>query len=158
MLRGYAERNDGAIALWGDTLKMDYTSLFAEVEYRRERLRDEGVKVVALALDNGVEAKKARTWRACSRADLPDPAAVLQPGTARHRLQQSHAERVLAEPHLEAELLASGYRQSGEFWCRTFEGRPSMPSATAKLTFTSGTTGAPKGVPGERRQPAAGGP
>lgn len=41
VLRGHAERNDGAIALWGDSLKMDYTSLFAEVAYRQQRLRDE---------------------------------------------------------------------------------------------------------------------
>lgn len=146
VLRGYAERNDGAIALWGDTLKMDYTSLFAEVEYRRERLRDEGVKVVALALDNGVEAMLwdlAVLFEGLTCLTLPP---FFSPAQRAHCLQQSHAERVLAEPHLEAELLASGYRQSGEFWCRTFEGRPSMPSATAKLTFTSGTTGAPKGV------------
>jgi len=36
VLRGYAERNDGAVALWGDTLKMDYTALFAEVTARQD--------------------------------------------------------------------------------------------------------------------------
>ena len=146
VLRAHAERNDGAIALWGDTWKMDYTSLFAEVAYRQERLRDEGVKVVALALDNGVDAMLwdlAVLFEGLTCLTLPP---FFSPAQRAHCLEQSHAERVIAEPHLAAELQAGGYRQAGEFWCRTFEGRPAMPSNTAKLTFTSGTTGAPKGV------------
>ena len=55
-LRSHAGRNDNAVALWGDTLKIDYTTLYAEVLYRQERLRDEHVQVVALVLDNGVDA------------------------------------------------------------------------------------------------------
>ncbi|WP_460146972.1 AMP-binding protein [Pseudomonas sp. H2_H03] len=146
VLRGYAERNDGAVALWGDTLKINYTALFAEVTYRQERLRDEGVKVVALALDNGVDAilwDLAILFEGLTCLTLPP---FFSPAQRDHCLEQSHAERVIAEPHLDAELHAGGYRKTGEFWCRAFEGRPSMPSGTAKLTFTSGTTGTPKGV------------
>uniref|UniRef100_UPI001032C606 AMP-binding protein n=1 Tax=Pseudomonas antarctica TaxID=219572 RepID=UPI001032C606 len=146
VLRGYAERNDGAIALWGDTLKMDYTSLFAEVAYRQQRLRDEGVNVVALALDNGVDAMLwdlAILFEGLTCLTLPP---FFSPAQRAHCLEQSHAERVIAEPHLEAELLGAGYQQHGDFWRKTFAGRPSMPSGTAKVTFTSGTTGAPKGV------------
>lgn len=55
-LRSHAERNGSVIALWGDQLKLDYATLYAEVSYRQERLRDEQVKVIALALENGVEA------------------------------------------------------------------------------------------------------
>ncbi|UXV22447.1 AMP-binding protein [Pseudomonas fluorescens] len=146
VLRGHAERNDGTIALWGDTLKMDYTSLFAEVAYRQQRLRDEGVKVVALALDNGVDAMLwdlAILFEGLTCLTLPP---FFSPTQRAHCLEQSHAERVIAEPDLEAELLAAGYQQHGDFWCRSFAGRPSMPSGTAKVTFTSGTTGAPKGV------------
>jgi len=146
VLRGHAERNDGAIALWGDSLKMDYTSLFAEVAYRQQRLRDEGVKVVALALDNGVDAMLwdlAILFEGLTCLTLPP---FFSPTQRAHCLEQSQAERVIAEPHLEAELLAAGYQPRGDFWCRSFAGRPSMPSGTAKVTFTSGTTGAPKGV------------
>ncbi|NVZ67053.1 AMP-binding protein, partial [Pseudomonas gingeri] len=49
-------------------------------------------------------------------------------------------------PELEAELLAAGYEKHDEFWRRTFIGPNRMPAGTAKLTFTSGTTGTPKGV------------
>ncbi|WP_053130054.1 AMP-binding protein [Pseudomonas sp. MIACH] len=146
VLRGHAERLDGAVALWGDSLKMDYAQMFAEVAYRQERLRDEGVKVVALALDNGVEAMLwdlAVLFEGLTCLTLPP---FFSPAQRAHCLEQSHAERVIAEPHLAAELLANGYQPCGEFWCRTFEGRPSIPAGTAKVTFTSGTTGAPKGV------------
>ena len=146
VLRSHAERNDGAIALWGDSLKMDYAQMFAEVAYRQERLRDEGVKVVALALDNGVEAMLwdlAVLFEGLTCLTLPP---FFSPAQRAHCLEQSHAERVIAEPHLAAELRANGYQPCGEFWCRTFEGPPSIPAGTAKVTFTSGTTGAPKGV------------
>ncbi|WP_348749587.1 AMP-binding protein [Pseudomonas rhodesiae] len=146
VLRGHAERNDGAIALWGDSLKMDYATLFAEVAYRRERLRDEGVQVVALALDNGVDAMLwdlAVLFEGLTCLTLPPFFSAAQRA---HCLEQSHAERVIAEPYLRQELEGLGYHKVGDFWCRHFDGRPSMPLGTAKVTFTSGTTGAPKGV------------
>lgn len=55
-LRNYAESQPHTIALWGDDLKLDYAMLNAEVAYRQQCLRDQHVKVVALALDNGTEA------------------------------------------------------------------------------------------------------
>lgn len=145
-LRSHAGRNDCAIALWGDTLKLDYTTLYAEVMYRQERLRDENVQVVALALDNGVDAMLwdlALLFEGLTCVTLPP---FFSPAQRAHCLEQSQAERVIAEPELEAELLTSGYVKNGEFWCRTFSGPSRMPVGTAKLTFTSGTTGTPKGV------------
>nr|BFE97662.1 hypothetical protein GCM10020185_81980 [Pseudomonas brassicacearum subsp. brassicacearum] len=53
---------------------------------------------------------------------------------------------MIAEPVFEAELQAAGYQHSGEFWRRHFDGPSRLPVGTAKLTFTSGTTGTPKGV------------
>lgn len=145
-LRSHAERNGSVIALWGDQLKLDYATLYAEVSYRQERLRDEQVKVIALALENGVEAMLwdlAALFEGLVCVTLPP---FFSPAQRRHCLEQSHAERVIAEPSLHDELHAAGYQKSGEFWCRTFSGSSGMPEGTAKLTFTSGTTGTPKGV------------
>lgn len=145
-LREHARRNDNAIALWGDTLKLDYATLYAEVLYRQERLRDEQVQVVALALDNGVDAMLwdlAVLFEGLTCVTLPPFFSAAQRA---HCLQQSQAERVIAEPELEPELRAAGYEQRGEFWCRAFSSPSGMPMGTAKLTFTSGTTGTPKGV------------
>ncbi len=145
-LRNHAERKTNAIALWGDQLKLDYATLYAEVMYRQQRLRDEHVQVVALALDNGTEAMLwdlAVLFEGLTCLTLPP---FFSPAQRSHCLQQSQAERVIAEPELEAELQAAGYEKNGEFWRRTFSGPNLIPEGTAKLTFTSGTTGTPKGV------------
>ncbi|MGA5480930.1 AMP-binding protein [Pseudomonas siliginis] len=145
-LRDHARRNDNASALWGDTLRIDYATLYAEVLYRQERLRDEQVQVIALALDNGVDAMLwdlAVLFEGLTCVTLPPFFSAAQRA---HCLEQSQAERVIAEPQLQAELLAAGYELRGEFWCRSFNGPSRMPAGTAKLTFTSGTTGTPKGV------------
>ncbi|MDQ0124068.1 long-subunit acyl-CoA synthetase (AMP-forming) [Pseudomonas lini] len=145
-LRGHAERKTNVIALWGDQLKVDYATLYAEVVYRQQRLRDENVKVVALALDNGAEAilwDLATLFEGLTCLALP---AFFSPAQRSHCLEQSQAELVIAEPALDAELQSAGYEKGGEFWRRRFSGPSRMPEGTAKLTFTSGTTGTPKGV------------
>lgn len=145
-LRSHAERKPNALAVWGDQLKLDYATLYAEVVYRQQRLRDEQVKVVALALDNGVEAMLwdlAALFEGLTCLTLPP---FFSPAQRKHCLEQSQAERVIAEPELAAEMQSAGYEQTGEFWRRTFDGPNRMPAGTAKLTFTSGTTGTPKGV------------
>ncbi|MBN0979249.1 AMP-binding protein [Pseudomonas hygromyciniae] len=142
----HAEREPSGVALWGDTLKLDYATLYAEVLYRQERLRDEHVEVIALAQDNGVEAMLwdlAILFEGLTCVTLPP---FFSPAQRAHCLEQSQAERVIAGPELAHELTAGGYQQQGEFWCRTFSGPNQMPAGTAKLTFTSGTTGTPKGV------------
>jgi long-subunit acyl-CoA synthetase (AMP-forming) len=145
-LRLHAERQTNAVALWGDRLKLDYATLYAEVVYRQQRLRDENTQVVALALDNGVEAMLwdlALLFEGLTCVALPP---FFSPAQRQHCLEQSQAALVIAEPELEAELQSAGYEKRGEFWRRTFNGPHRMPEGTAKLTFTSGTTGTPKGV------------
>nr|WP_180206601.1 AMP-binding protein [Pseudomonas sp. SbOxS1]NYU06858.1 long-chain fatty acid--CoA ligase [Pseudomonas sp. SbOxS1] len=147
-LREHAARKGNGIALWGDQLKLDYTTLYAEVIDRQQRLRDEHIKVLALALDNGVEAMLwdlAALFEGLTCVALP---SFFSPAQRRHCLEQSQAERVIAEPQLAAQLQAAGYdyENTAGFWRRTFSDSKRMPEGTAKLTFTSGTTGTPKGV------------
>ena len=145
-LRRHAERNTNTLSLWGDQLKLDYATLYAEVVYRQERLRDENVKVVALALDNGVEAliwDLAALFEGLTCLTLPP---FFTPSQRKHCLDQSQAELLIAEVELESELQTAGFEKTGEFWRKTVHGPSLMPEGTAKLTFTSGTTGTPKGV------------
>ena len=145
-LHRHAERKPNSIALWGDQLKIDYATLYAEVMHRQQRLHDEHVKVIALALDNGVEAMLwdlAALFEGLTCLTLPP---FFSPAQRNHCLEQSQAERVIAPPELESELQTAGYEQQGEFWRRTFSVPTRLPEGTAKLTFTSGTTGTPKGV------------
>lgn len=146
VLRDHAEHRPNAIALWGDHLKLDYATLYAQVMQRQQRLRDEGAKVVALALDNGVEAMLwdlAVLFEGLTCVLLPP---FFSPAQRAHCLEQSQAGWVIAEPELDAELETAGYEQAATFWRRTFSGPGRMFEGTAKLTFTSGTTGTPKGV------------
>jgi len=145
-LLDHAEHRPNAVALWGDHLKLDYATLYAQVMQRQQRLRDEGAKVVALALDNGVEAMLwdlAVLFEGLTCVLLPP---FFSPAQRAHCLEQSQAGWVIAEPELEAELKAAGYAQTATFWRRAFSGPDRMLEGTAKLTFTSGTTGTPKGV------------
>lgn len=145
-LRMHAERQTSTLALWGDRLKLDYATLYAEVVYRQQRLRDEHTRVVALAMDNGVDAMLwdlALLFEGLTCVALP---SFFSPAQRKHCLEQSQAALVIAEPQWQDELQAAGYEKTGEFWRRSFSGPNPMPEGTAKLTFTSGTTGTPKGV------------
>ncbi|MCY1393148.1 2-succinylbenzoate--CoA ligase [compost metagenome] len=145
-LRNHAEHKSTTTALWDDQLKLDYATLYAQVMYRQQQLREEQVKVVALALDNGVDAMLwdlAALFEGLTCVVLPP---FFSPAQRKHCLEQSQAERVIAEPQLHDELQAAGYLKNGEFWRRSFSGPNRLPEGTDKLTFTSDTTGAPKGV------------
>ena len=145
-LRHHAEHQPCAIALWGDQSKLDYATLYAEVVNRQQVLRDGCIKTVALALENGVEAM---LW---DLAVLIEGLACLtlppffSPTQRRHCLEQSQPEWVIAEPWLDDELASAGYIRAGSFWHRALPGLNLLLEGTAKLTFTSGTTGTPKGV------------
>jgi long-subunit acyl-CoA synthetase (AMP-forming) len=145
-MRNHTEQKSDVTALWDDQRRLDYATLYAEVMHRQQRLRNEQVNVVALALGNGIEAMLwdlAVLFEGLTCVALPP---FFNPAQRKHCLEQSQAERVIAEPTLHDELQAAGYQKSGEFWCRTYSGSSGMPEGTAKLTFTSGTTGTPKGV------------
>ncbi|WEK07726.1 MAG: AMP-binding protein [Candidatus Pseudomonas colombiensis] len=145
-LRDHAENQGFATALWDDQVRLDYAELYAEVQYRQECLRDEQVSVVALALDNGAEAMLwdlAILFEGLTCVTLPP---FFSPAQRRHCLEQSQTQWVIAEPELDEELQSAGYLKTGASWRRSFSGPNPMPAGTAKMTFTSGTTGTPKGV------------
>lgn len=145
-LREHAQTQGFDIALWDDHLRLDYATLYAEVLYRQECLREEPISVIALALDNGAEAllwDLAILFEGLTCLTLPP---FFSPAQRRHCLEQSQAQWVIAEPQLDEELQSAGYSKRGSIWRRAFNGPSPLPAGTAKLTFTSGTTGTPKGV------------
>lgn len=113
--------------------------------------RAAGVRVLATLLDNGpawVVADRAAARAGVVHVPLP---LFFSPGQMEHALQAAGVDAVLAAP-----AAAAAWPQ----WpsqARTVAGdalvllrlpalRVPLPPATAKITFTSGTTGAPKGV------------
>ncbi|OQR36512.1 long-chain acyl-CoA synthetase [Pseudomonas sp. Bc-h] len=135
-----------AYALWGDGLKLDYAELDAEIRLRQQILSDLDAKVVAIALDNGPDFliwDLAILFEGLACLALPPFFSTAQ---RLHCLEQSQADVVIAGPDHDDELEQSGFRCRDGFWIRAVSELPLLAAGTAKLTFTSGTTGTPKGV------------
>jgi long-subunit acyl-CoA synthetase (AMP-forming) len=135
-----------AYALWGDDLKLDYAELDAEIRLRQQVLKDLNAKVVAIALENGPDLliwDLAILFEGLACVALPPFFSAAQ---RLHCLEQSQADLVIAETCYEEELEQAGFSSHEGFWVRHVSQPSPLPMGTAKLTFTSGTTGTPKGV------------
>lgn len=118
-----------AIALVGDHLSLTYCELNKKINAYAEALLD--VQTLGIALDNGIELV---LWDlAAVYANVP---TVPIPPFFTHE-QIFHSLQASGASHL---LTSEGVRSLGG------EVRSVLPDGTAKVTFTSGTTGAPKGV------------
>ncbi|MBB2495188.1 AMP-binding protein [Aquipseudomonas ullengensis] len=146
-LAEHAERQPQRLALWGDSERLDYQGLLTEVQARESLLRESGISVFALALENGPQAliwDLAALFAGVTCLILPP---FFSPAQRAHCLHQSEPELVVAEEALTEELQACGYRLDGPFWRpQSGAGEVPMVPGTAKVTYTSGTTGTPKGV------------
>lgn len=138
------ERHAG-IALREGPHQLSYAQLREAVDSRADQLVRLGVQRVALALDNGLEWA---LWDlALLRAELvcvPLP-GFFSPAQHAHVLQHAGIDCVIgtANPLTEAsgfEATAPGVLQ------RPLQSVTSVPAGTLKITYTSGTTGQPKGA------------
>lgn len=112
------------------------------------RLREAGCRRLALWADNGpawVIADLACLLAGACCVPLP---LFFSPGQLSHVLTSAGCDHLLAQdalPQLPGEGSSARAVIAGEAFSLRRLG-PAQPSATAKLTFTSGTTGQPKGV------------
>jgi long-chain acyl-CoA synthetase len=117
------------IALVGDARSLTYGALKEEIEAHARLLA--GITVVGLAVDNGPE------WiiwdLACVAAQVP--CVPLPPFFTTEQID--HAARAAGLSHI---IRSHGLRRLDAATLST------LPPQTAKITFTSGTTGMPKGV------------
>ena len=145
-LTDLATEQPHACALWGDELKLDYATLEAEIRLRQQTLKNLDAQVVVLALENGPEFliwDLAILFEGLTCVALPPFFSSAQ---RLHCLDQSHADLVIAAPEYADELQQSGFHSAHGLWVRSDRQPSALPKSTAKLTFTSGTTGTPKGV------------
>jgi long-chain acyl-CoA synthetase len=117
------------IALRDRTASVRYGDLAAEIQKRADRLVN--VKVLGIALDNSVD------WilwdLAALKAEIP--CVPLPPFFTKDQI--SHVLQTAGVTHL---LSPQGLCDTGISF------QENLPKGTAKVTFTSGTTGKPKGV------------
>lgn len=142
--RALAEHGERPALAEGST-RLSYAELLAEVERRSAFLRELGVRRLALALDNGSDWA---LWDlAALRADL---VCVPLPGffsaeQRQHVLDSAGIDTVVTGDT--AAFATLGFRPLTVGLCQR---RPvqvaALPAGTAKITYTSGTTGQPKGV------------
>jgi long-chain acyl-CoA synthetase len=120
-----------SLALVGDTRSLTYSELIDEIDTRDKLLRERNVSTLALALDNDPEWV---LWDlACIQAGIPciPIAPFMHEQQIQHIIKSANISHIIKTAGLEA------INSSAE---------SHLPEGTAKITYTSGTTGNPKGV------------
>jgi long-subunit acyl-CoA synthetase (AMP-forming) len=132
-------------ALQQNDRTLSYRKVLQETAMRAERLRAAGCRRVAIALDNGLD------WALWDLAVLqaglvcvPLP-AFFSPSQLAHVLDSSGIDTLIVDDSQAFMPLGFG-PASAQLARRRVDAPPALPDGTLKITFTSGTTGQPKGV------------
>ncbi|MDM0029718.1 AMP-binding protein [Variovorax saccharolyticus] len=141
----------GVVAIDDGQRRWTYAELDDEVALLAGRLQAQGTRVFATLLDNSpawVVADLAASQAGVVHVPLP---VFFSPEQIGHALGAAGADTVLTLPAVSArwpQAPASECTVAGQALStlRLPAAAPPMPAGTAKITFTSGTTGTPKGV------------
>jgi len=133
------------IALCNEHEQWTYRQLVTRVQALAETFRQTGVQRLALQLDNGLD------WACCDLAGLAAGVVVIPVPLFFSAEQQ---EWVLASSGVDSLIgpARDGWTEhrlphtASVLWQRPVESPAALPAGTAKITYTSGTTGQPKGV------------
>lgn len=140
-----------AVALDDGQQHWTFGEVEAHVAAFAQRLQEQGSRVLATLLDNSpawVVADAAAQRARVIHVPLP---AFFTPEQIKHAMAASGADTLLALPQLaarwpQAPSVSCELAGQGLAMLRLPGRAPPMPEGTVKITFTSGTTGAPKGV------------
>lgn len=143
-----AARPAGAIVLRGDEVAWDAPALLDAIAGLARQLHD--VRVLAVLADNGpawVAADLAALRTETVHLPLP---GFFSPAQLAHALAAAGADALLTDRPASVWALGLGFEATGS-WCglalmRRVAPPVVLPAGTAKVSFTSGSTGSPKGV------------
>lgn len=141
----WAAREPDRVALCNEHEQLTYRELADRVQALVSTFHQAGVRRLALQLDNGLD------WACCDLAGLAAGIVVIPVPLFFSAEQQ---EWVLASSGVDS-LIGPGRdgwtphslpQSASVLWQRTVTSPAALPADTAKITYTSGTTGQPKGV------------
>ena len=147
------------VALSDGRLELSYGAAYDAVIHTAAALRGSGARTVALALDNGPAWLILDLAALAARLRCVPVPGFFSPAQKRHLIADAAVDLLITDRpalyedllewsgisvHRAPELAVAGRRLS-QFQL-SFDPSVSAPAATAKITYTSGTTGAPKGV------------
>ena len=158
-IKGHAMQQPEAIALQELTLALNYAELAAEIAHMQKRLAPESTRALGLSLENSPAWAVADLAAMAARIPLVPLPAFFSAEQTLHAIRDAGINKIICDQPINMEALLETHkvtisaRQSYQIagrWLTQFtlalnEGC-SLPPGTAKVTYTSGTTGHPKGV------------
>ncbi|WP_252107908.1 MULTISPECIES: AMP-binding protein [unclassified Halomonas] len=139
----HAHHTPQRIALSDGEQHLSYKAVMQHIAQRRQRLREVGAQRVALALDNGLEWALwdlALMMEARVAVPIPDFFSDTQ---RRHIVQQAGIDSWIGQG---SETFSFRPTSDTAICQRRVDHVPALHEGTTRITFTSGTSGSPKGV------------
>jgi long-subunit acyl-CoA synthetase (AMP-forming) len=139
----HAVERPARVALDDGRRRLSYAELLPEIEARRRRLADADAQRVALALDNGLDwALWDLALLLDERVAVPVP-AFFSDAQCRHLVDAAGLDAWIGPG---AEALGFSAQRDPAINTRRVASPPALHAGTTRITFTSGTSGTPKGV------------
>lgn len=153
-LLAHSNCHDGStVAISDGNRSLGYAALRQHSEHLAQHLRAHPARLVALHAGNGCDWIIADL--ACQLADIPllPLPGFFSPAQLRHGLQQTGADVIITDQPQYFRSLAMDFADEDQcsdttlvMLTRRAPNSAALPGGTGKITYTSGSTGAPKGV------------
>jgi long-subunit acyl-CoA synthetase (AMP-forming) len=154
VVRYYAERARDRSAVLGSNAKLTYRELLDTASVIAQRIVEQRMRVVALALDNGPTWIAADLGAQLAGVTIVPLPAFFSAEQARHVLGDAAADGMIVDTpflrqrgaDLELRAVASICADAHLVQVGGLQAVARIPPQIAKVSYTSGTTGQPKGV------------